>query len=150
MLFRSRVLLTLRGVRIHITDPRPYTRRLDSSLLCALNGLTLQRFIEKLEQAEARHLKHVRRRFIASQMLSDSPAERLKRLYIAWEYAAGLRIDASILPDDLKPISRSVRRAPSIFPDSSAKPRVSSTMCLPRFRNPAPYFPALLMLSTKP
>lgn len=92
---RERVFKTLRTVRIHIVDPRPYTARLYDALRKHLpKGTTVSDFLIR-HDASTKHLEQVRRtalEYIATGMLRDAPAERLKVEYKAWEYANGLSL----------------------------------------------------------
>jgi hypothetical protein len=92
---RQQIFKTLRNVKIHITDPRPYTAHLNEPLRKVLpNGTTPERFLKRLE-ANTRHLEELRRQTIesiATRMLQDSPGERLKNRYRMWEYINGIRL----------------------------------------------------------
>jgi hypothetical protein len=92
---REKVFKTLRTVRIHIVDPRPYTVDLNEALQRHLpKGTTMSHFLKRLD-ASTRHLAHVRQsalEHIATSILRDAPAERLKMEYRAWEYSAGIRV----------------------------------------------------------
>jgi hypothetical protein len=92
---REKVFKTLRTVRIHIVDPRPYTATLYGTLQKHLpKGASVTGFLKRLDDS-TRHLEAVRSgalSFIAESILRDSPAERLKLEYRAWEYSQGLRI----------------------------------------------------------
>jgi hypothetical protein len=92
---REKVFKTLRTVRIHIVDPRPYAVSLHDALQKHLpKGTSVTHFLKRLD-ASTRHLELVRRgalEFIAESILRGSPAERLKMEYRAWEYSNGLRV----------------------------------------------------------
>jgi hypothetical protein len=91
---REKVFKTLRTVRIHIVDPRPYTVDLHDSLQKHLpKGTSVTHFLKRLDDS-TRHLELIRRsalEFIAESILRDSPAERLKMEYWEWETSNGLR-----------------------------------------------------------
>jgi hypothetical protein len=96
---REKVFKTLRTVRIHIVDPRPYAVDLHDVLQKHLpKGTSVSGFLKRLDDS-TRHLEAVRRTALSSvaeRILRDAPAERLKLEYRAWEYSQGLRI----MPDD--------------------------------------------------
>lgn len=110
---REKVFKTLRTVRIHIVDPRPYTVNVHDALQKHLpKGTTVSDFLKRLD-ASSRHLEHIRRvalEHIATCILRDAPAERLKTEYQAWEYANGMSlipIDESVYLDmPFKPAAR--------------------------------------------
>ena len=93
---RAQIFRTLRTVRIHITDPRPYTADLEDVLRKVLpSGTTVHGFIRRLDDSTI-HLSQLReatRDLVATLVLYDSPAQRLLRTYHAWERATGQRID---------------------------------------------------------
>jgi hypothetical protein len=92
---RERVFKTLRSVRIHIVDPRPYEARLQDILQKHLpKGTAVSEFLGRLDRS-TKHLEPMRRaalEYIATSMLRDAPHERLKNEYKAWEYANGLSL----------------------------------------------------------
>jgi hypothetical protein len=92
---REKIFKTLRTVRIHIVDPRPYMVDVQDSLQKHLpNGITVPDFLKRLD-ASTKHLRQTRRlalECIATSILHDAPAERLKTEYQAWEYASGMTI----------------------------------------------------------
>jgi hypothetical protein len=92
---RRQIIKTLRNVRIHITDPRPYTAHLNEPLRKILpNGTSVQAFLKRLDDS-TRHLEEIQRKTIAAvatMMLQDSPPERLKHRYNMWEYSNGIRL----------------------------------------------------------
>ncbi len=89
---RENVFRTLRNVRIHIVDPRPYTLSFHDILRKHLpKGTSVTNFLRRLD-AETKHLESVRQlalQQIAASMIRDGSAERLKLEYRAWEYATG-------------------------------------------------------------
>jgi hypothetical protein len=91
---RQRIIKTLRNVRIHITDPRPYTAHLNEPLRKILpKGASVQGFLRRLDDS-TRHLEEMRRKTlaaVATRMLQDSPPERLKYKYKMWEYINEMR-----------------------------------------------------------
>jgi hypothetical protein len=93
---REKVFKTLRTVRIHIVDPRPYTIDINDALEKHLpKGTMVTDFLKRLDDS-TRHLAQARElalQQIATGILWDGPAERLKREYRAWEYASGTRVD---------------------------------------------------------
>ena len=87
---RRRLFLTLKTVRIHITDPRPYYGRLEGILPLKTSVMD---FLQRLAHEE--HIANAQiamREFIAEQMLADAPSEYLKILYRAWEFTNMVRI----------------------------------------------------------
>lgn len=108
---RQQIIKTLRNVRIHITDPRPYTAHLNDPLRKILpKGTTVQNFLKRLDDS-TRHLEEMQRKAIAAvatRMLQDSPSERLKYRYKMWEYINGVR---------LAPVSESTDRDLPIAPE---------------------------------
>jgi hypothetical protein len=94
---REKILKTLSTVRIHIVDPRPYTVGLNDALRKVLpKGTTVSDFLRRLDAA-TQHLKQVRAKSlesIARRILHDSPGERLKGQYKAWERANGMHREA--------------------------------------------------------
>jgi hypothetical protein len=92
---REKVFRTLRTVRLHIVDPRPYALPLHDALQKHLpKGTNVAGFLHRLD-ASTRHLEHARRialAAIAEDMLRDAPAERLKLEYRAWECSQGSTI----------------------------------------------------------
>jgi hypothetical protein len=97
---REKVFKTLRTVRIHIVDPRPYTANLKDALQKHLpKGTTVSGFLTRLD-ASTKHLEPIWQttlEYVASRMLRDAPAERLKLEYSAWEYTNGL----ALIPPDM-------------------------------------------------
>jgi len=94
---REGVFKTLRTVRIHIVDPRPYAANLHEALKRHLpKGSTVSDFLNRLDKStkNLEHFRHAAIRYVATRMLSDSPAERLKIEYQASECTNGL----SLLP----------------------------------------------------
>jgi hypothetical protein len=90
---RARLFLTLKTVRIHITDPRPYYGRTLGLERLLPPGTTLIQFLKRLHHEEHVAKAQVKfREFIAGNMLADAPSEHLKRLYRALEYTHGVRI----------------------------------------------------------
>jgi hypothetical protein len=92
---RRHIIKTLRNVRIHITDPRPYSAHLSEPLRKVLpRGTSVQSFLKRLDDS-TRHLEEMQRKAIAAiatMMLQDSPPERLKYKYKTWEYVNGIRL----------------------------------------------------------
>jgi hypothetical protein len=89
---RRRVLATLKAVRIHITDPRPYTHDVDEALSEILPGGDVPAFIRRLERASQQAAEKERRRLIARRMLRDASPQQIKVKHLVWEYQSGLRI----------------------------------------------------------
>jgi hypothetical protein len=91
---REKLFKTLRTVRIHIVDPRPYAVNIHEALRKHLpKGTSAIHFLRRVDASKG-HLEVVRRgavEFIAESILRDSPAERLKTAYRAWEYCSGRR-----------------------------------------------------------
>lgn len=92
---REKVFKTLRTVRIHIVDPRPYTVELHDMLRGHLpKGASVAGFLKRLDDS-TRHLEAIRKMAlcsVAESILRDAPAERLKVAYRAWENSHGLRM----------------------------------------------------------
>jgi hypothetical protein len=101
---RRRLFLTLKAVRIHITDPRLYYGMLDGILPLKTNIIDfLQRLAREEHVAKA---QIAMREFIAEQMLGDAPSEYVKILYRALEFTNMVRIrtwneQPTIHPPDL-------------------------------------------------
>jgi len=102
---REKVFKTLRTVRIHIVDPRPYTVWLQDALQAYLpKGMSVTSFLKRLD-ASTRHLESLRSdalQLIAKGILIDSPAERLKVKYREWECSNALHVtslDDSVIMD---------------------------------------------------
>ncbi len=111
---RENVFKTLRTVRIHIVDPRPYTVDLHDAIKKHLpKGSNLTQFLKRLDDSTA-HLAFVRQsalQSIATRILMDAPAERLKQEYRAWEHASGSRL--ALCGSDLEEvIDMGVRQGP--------------------------------------
>jgi hypothetical protein len=100
---RAQIFKTLRAVRIHITDPRPYAADLGESLRKILpTGIPVSVFLRRLDDS-TRHLSRLRdltTDFIAKRILYDSPAQRLLMMYRVWEYSTGRRIPSWIVATD--------------------------------------------------
>jgi hypothetical protein len=98
---REKVFKTLRTVRIHIVDPRPYTVDLHDLLQKHLpKGTSVSGFLKRVDDS-TRHLEAVRRlalSSVAESMLHDAPAERLKLEYKAWESAHMDKMPVGRLP----------------------------------------------------
>jgi hypothetical protein len=81
---RQKIVKTMRDVRIHITDPRPYTAHLNEPLKKLLpTNVSVRDFLKRLDDS-TRPFEDVRRKTtedIATRMLQDSMAERLKNRY---------------------------------------------------------------------
>jgi hypothetical protein len=92
---RRRVLGTLKAVRIHVTDPRPYTHDVDELLSDIVPGGDVHGFIERLDRAQQQVAENARRNLIARRMLRDAPPQQIKLKHLLWEYQAGLRISTS-------------------------------------------------------
>lgn len=93
---RETIFKTLRTVRIHIVDPRPYTLGFHDVVRKHLpKGTSVTGFLKRLDK-ETAHLAAIRDlalEEIAARMLRDGHAERLKLEYRAWEYATGSGIE---------------------------------------------------------
>ena len=88
---RRAVLQTLKHVRIHVTDPRPYTYDVDD-VLSEIIREDVAVFIDRLDKARRQVAERERRKMIARRMLRDAPPHRITSMYLAYEYAKGLRI----------------------------------------------------------
>jgi hypothetical protein len=89
---RRRLLSTLKTVRMHITDPRPYAHHVDELLADIVPGGDVPGFIKRLDKARQQVAEHQRHKLIARRMLHDAPPEQIRLKHLAWEYHAGLRI----------------------------------------------------------
>lgn len=99
---QDRLLRSLRLVRIHITDPGPYMRKLRDSIERIVPGHTLETFMTRLEQAESSVGARVRRTLmesVASDMLWNSPYEQLKLRFRIMNVFAGLSVDLEGIDD---------------------------------------------------
>jgi hypothetical protein len=92
---RRKLLTTLKTVRIHITDPRPYTHSIDEFLADVVPGGDVPGFIKRLDRAQQQVAANERRKLIARRMLRDAPPQRIRLKHLFWEYQSGLRISAS-------------------------------------------------------
>jgi hypothetical protein len=92
---RAQIFKTLRSVRIHVTDPRPYVADLGDFLRRILPaGVPVSAFLRRLDDS-TRHLSRLRditTDFVATRVLHDSPAQRLLVMYRAWEYSTLRRL----------------------------------------------------------
>ena len=92
---RRTVLSTLKTVRIHVTDPRPYTHDIDDLLADIVPGGDVTGFIKRLDRARQQVAENERRKLIARRMLHDAPPQQIRMKHLLWEYQAGLRISIS-------------------------------------------------------
>jgi hypothetical protein len=92
---RRTVLSTLKTVRIHATDPRPYTHDIDDLLADIVPGGDVTGFIKRLDRARQQVAENERRKLIARRMLHDAPPQQIRMKHLLWEYQAGLRISIS-------------------------------------------------------
>lgn len=104
---RRRVLSTLKTVRIHVTDPRPYTYGVDELLSDIVPGGDVPGFIKRLDRAQRQVAQNERRKLIARRMLRDAPPQQIRLKHLLWEYQAGLRISTwdreSLIDEKLMP-----------------------------------------------
>lgn len=91
---RRRVLSTLKKVRIHVTDPRPYAHQIDELLTDIVPGGDVPGFIQRLDRAQQQVAERERRMLIARRMLRDGPPQQVRLKHLLWEYRAGLRISS--------------------------------------------------------
>jgi hypothetical protein len=89
---RRKILVTLKAVRIHITDPQVYTYDVDEILSDIVPGGNVSDFISRLDTARQRTVQTARRQEIARRMLRDAPPEQIKLKHLVLEYQSGLRI----------------------------------------------------------
>jgi hypothetical protein len=89
---RRKVLCTLKTVRIHITDPRPYMHDVDDALSDIVPGGDVPGFIRRLDKARQQAAERERRKLIARRMLRDAPPHQIRLKHLLWEYQSGLRI----------------------------------------------------------
>jgi len=92
---RRKVLATLKAVRIHITDPRPYTHAVNQALSDIVPGGDVSGFIKRLDKAQQLAAESVRRRLIARSMLEDAPPQQIRLKHFVWECQVGLRINVT-------------------------------------------------------
>jgi hypothetical protein len=88
---RRKVLVTLKSVRIHITDPRPYERDVDAALTDMVPGGDVPRFVRHPKDAR-REAEDERRRLIALRMLQDGPPQRIRLKRLFWDPDAEVRM----------------------------------------------------------
>ncbi len=104
---RRRVLSTLKTVRIHVTDPRPYTHHVDELLADIVPGRDVPGFISRLDSAQQRVAQNERRKLIARRMLRDAPPRQIRLKHLLWEYQADLRISKwlrePLIGEELRP-----------------------------------------------
>lgn len=102
---RRYIQRTLRKVRIHITDPRAYYDTLHAALKPILRpGVPIQEFLSRLDrEAPIRRIQVMLRRYVAREIVNDSPAERIKRNIELLDCLAGRRIPSwTSIPADLR------------------------------------------------
>jgi hypothetical protein len=99
---QDRLLRTLRMVRLHIIDPRPYMRSLQGAVERMVPDQTVEGFLTCLGQVEKSVEERLRRTLmesVASNMLSNSPFEQVKRRFRMLNAVAGISID--LIDDDV-------------------------------------------------
>ncbi len=89
---RLKIWLTLKTVRIHISDPRPYVRTVDEDLSDLVSDGDVPGFIKRLDKAVQQAAERERGRLIAQEMWRDAPSQQIKLKHLAWEYQLGLKI----------------------------------------------------------
>ena len=135
---RRNIFCTLKSVRVHITDPRPYIADVDQMLARVLPRVNARDFLARLEQAQkkvAEPIQRKSRQSVARRMLMDSPAERLKLMHravtrlpefpewmMARENRDALELDSDITAFEdrkarinIKEVSVSVSKSGSVF-----------------------------------
>lgn len=126
---RRSILPTLRRVRIHITDPRPYYDKFQSALKPILaHGTTVRDFLARLgKQEHIRRIQKMVRQYITEDIVMDSPAERLKRGNEILECLAGRRIASWFpIPPEMKGLFAPPKQQGT--PDVSAFEKTTSNM----------------------
>jgi hypothetical protein len=114
---REQIFKTLRTVRIHIVDPRPYTLGFHDVVRRHLpKGVSVTEFLKRLDK-ETAHLKGVRDlalQEVAASMLRDGHAERLKQEYRAWEYltCGSIEVDSDTDDEDATTLPRGIDLSP--------------------------------------
>lgn len=119
---RNRLICTLKFVRIHIADPRPYSNEVKEAIKNILPSNDVDNFLARLSVAQnevARRLEDMLKRQAARRMAYDSPSERLKIWLRAVRQASGFGF-AQILDDD-NPFYRS-RYSDDIFEEFDFTP----------------------------
>jgi hypothetical protein len=104
---RNKVLATLKQVRIHITDPRPYTYDVDEALADLVRDRNVLGFLKRLEKAQRQVARRARAELIARKMWRDAPSYQLRLKHLLYEYQSGLRIDLDpreVMEDDGLPL----------------------------------------------
>lgn len=94
---RRKLFQTLKTVRVHITDPRPYFGKVSGLEKYLPPGTSLPEFLKRLHREE--HVARVQlmlRKGIMDQMLHDAPSKWVKLSYLAWECARGVRLARSL------------------------------------------------------
>jgi hypothetical protein len=86
-----KVLGTLKSVRIHITDPRPYEREVDEALSYTRPRGGVPGFVRCPDGAR-REAENERRRLIARRMLQDGPPQQVRLKRLLWDCEAQLRM----------------------------------------------------------
>ena len=89
---QRKIMVTLKAVRIHITDPQVYTYDVDEILSDIIPGGDVSDFLSRLDAARQRTIQTERRKMIARRMLRDAPPEQIKLKHLVLEYQSGLRI----------------------------------------------------------
>jgi hypothetical protein len=105
---RNRLIGTLKFVRIHIADPRPYFSDVTRAIKNILPNNDVDDFLTRLKLAQnevARRLEDSLKRQAARKMAYDSPSEKLKLWLRLTRQAAGWGF-AKFLDDD-DPLYRS-------------------------------------------
>ena len=92
---RRKILATLKTVRIHISDPRPYTHDVNEALSDIVPGGDVSGFIKRLDKARQHAAESERRKLIARRMLQDAPPQQIRLKHLVWEYQVGLRISVA-------------------------------------------------------
>lgn len=104
---RRAIFRTLKTVRIHITDPRPYSRDVDELLCDVVPGGDVLGFLRRLDKARRQLAERERSRLIARRMLRDAPPHQIKVRHLCWEYMSGLRMrvtrEEPFIDEDLMP-----------------------------------------------
>src|ERR1700733_7601441 len=74
---RRKILTTLKAVRIHITDPRPYAYAVDERLADIVKDNDVLGFIARCEAAQRQNLRRARSELITQDMWRHAPSYQL-------------------------------------------------------------------------
>ncbi len=89
---RRKILTTLKAVRIHITDPRPYAYAVDERLADIVQDHDVRGFLARRNPEQRQTLRRARSELITHDMWRHAPSYQLRIKHLVYEYRAGLCI----------------------------------------------------------